>query len=51
MPIMDGYEATLAIREYERLYLSEDEATGHIVGLTAHATNAYREKCFESGMN
>ena len=51
MPIMDGYEATLTIRKYEEFNLSEDEATSHIVGLTAHATDAYKEKCFESGMN
>ncbi len=47
MPIMDGFEATSAIREYE------EEHGGHvpIVALTAHAMKGYREKCIEGGMD
>jgi signal transduction histidine kinase/CheY-like chemotaxis protein len=47
MPVMDGFEATLKIREYERT------AGGHvpIVAMTAHAMKGDRERCLESGMD
>jgi two-component system sensor histidine kinase/response regulator len=47
MPEMDGLEATMAIRQYER-------ASGEhvpIVALTAHAMNGDRERCLEAGMD
>jgi CheY-like chemotaxis protein/anti-sigma regulatory factor (Ser/Thr protein kinase) len=47
MPEMDGLQATRAIREREAF-------TGThlpIVALTAHATNGYRQKCLDAGMD
>ena len=53
MPLMDGYQATRAIRELERA----DSPAGSplprlpIVALTAHATKGDRQKCLEAGMD
>ena len=44
MPVLDGYEATVIIREIEAV-------RSYIVGLTAHNTQSHKDKCMESGMN
>lgn len=49
MPVMNGYDATLAIREIER---SCQEAKRHsIVALTANALPGDKEKCLAAGMD
>jgi two-component system, sensor histidine kinase and response regulator len=53
MPEMDGYEATHAIREWERDTTRPRlwEGTMHIIAMTANAMDGDREKCLEAGMN
>ena len=55
MPIMDGAEATIAIREFEKGFLGKAEnksRTSHvIVGLSANVGPEYTAKVKEAGMN
>lgn len=46
MPVMDGYTATKAIREFD-----SPMASIPIVALTAHAMSEERDKCLDAGMN
>jgi PAS domain S-box-containing protein len=49
MPVMDGYDATRLIREFENN--SPDHIKSHIIALTANATKEDRERCENVGMN
>ncbi|MBW1710069.1 MAG: PAS domain S-box protein [Deltaproteobacteria bacterium] len=58
MPVMDGYEATRAIRKLEATLKgttarggSAELETTPIIAMTAHAIKDYREKCLEVGMD
>ncbi len=48
MPVMDGYEATRAIRDWE---VRNALSPMRIVALTANVMKEQQEKCIEAGMN
>lgn len=47
MPIMDGYDASIQIREFEK---NKGKHTP-IIAMTAHVMDKNRERCFEVGMD
>ncbi len=49
MPVMNGYEATIAIRNSNSLTLQKKNIP--IIAMTAHVLEGVAEKCIESGMN
>ncbi len=50
MPILDGFEATVHIRNIESAILNGIHRTP-IVALTANAMKGDREKCLDAGMD
>jgi PAS domain S-box-containing protein len=48
MPVLNGYEATLAIRDSQSRVLNHQVT---IIAMTAHAMEGDRERCLEVGMN
>lgn len=48
MPVMDGFEATHQIREFERF---TDREPTLICGLSAHASDEYKNRGLDAGMN
>mmetsp|Transcript_1155 Transcript_1155/g.3806 ORF Transcript_1155/g.3806 Transcript_1155/m.3806 type:complete len:161 (+) Transcript_1155:455-937(+) len=58
MPVMDGAEATVAIRDFEKTFYASEENSGKrsrkahvIVGLSANVGPEYTAKVKEAGMN
>lgn len=47
MPVMDGFQATAAIRQKEK----PRGTRVRIIALTAHAVNGYKEQCLSAGMD
>lgn len=48
MPVLDGFEATKAIREFEA---ENDLKQTHIIALTASVLDDDIQKCYQSGMD
>ena len=48
MPIMDGFEATRAIRDYE---INAQKKSTPIIAMTANAMLGDKERCLDAGMN
>ena len=58
MPVMDGYNATKAIRDFEIERNKTEAKRGQdipervpIIAMTAHAIEGYRKRCLEAGMD
>ena len=48
MPIMDGYESTIASSQFEKDHALQPTP---IIALSAHSTDVYKKKAIEVGMN
>lgn len=48
MPLMDGFETTRRLREWERV---QQRPPLHIIALTAHALAQHRQQCLQAGMD
>ena len=48
MPVMDGLQATMAIREFER---NEGRPRTPVLALTAYAAQEDQERCLQAGMD
>ncbi|GAL35358.1 CheY-like receiver [Vibrio maritimus] len=48
MPVLDGFEATKAIRDYEK---NEGIKQTHIIALTASVLDDDIKRCYDSGMD
>ncbi|MBW2128313.1 MAG: PAS domain S-box protein [Deltaproteobacteria bacterium] len=51
MPVMDGWQATAAIREHEKNSVKKPMGHVPIIAMTAHALKDDRDKCLEVGMD
>ena len=51
MPVMDGYQATTAIREYYADVYGDDHPRLPVIAVTAHALKGEKEKCLAAGMD
>ena len=54
MPVMDGYDATRAIRVIEKGDERHGPSLGQrvpVIAMTAHAMKGYRQKCLDAGMD
>ena len=51
MPVMDGYDATRAIRALEQKDDCDSGKHIPIIALTAHAFNSDKERCISAGMD
>ena len=49
MPLMNGLQATIKIREIESTYAIENRTP--IIAITANAMNTYRDQCLSAGMD
>ncbi len=52
MPVMNGFECTKKIRNFEKKNnITDKRDQAFIVGLSAHCNDINKERCIQSGMN